>query len=732
MARPGGARPRQSPKRAAAGYLRLPGGAGPSFGILDARETCDSKKGGSIRRALPSTGAATPFGAQTVEVGSPVATKSHARTATVSAASGRTASTASAVVNLCHSEVDCGELAGFADSGLGVAEDLWEYVWERVEGLRATTASLSSSVARSFNPPEWKPARVWTTPPPRDPTLHEKASRPEDTLPLVPVTKRRRILGKHAPELAIVVYKKRLSWKQPPSYFVHGEPTSKSTTATRGHYDTLGVGRSATAGEISAAYRRKALETHPDKGGDPADFCRVVAAFEELADERRRAAYDRTLVLFGRKDGNKEVASPPKTATPPGRRSTCGKPSEQAASVSECQPSLQHYGLTRITLIRLLASKPETWPKQLAVLQDGTLALLRELASTVAETTARGVASSASDWAIQRDTFDQNPANSAMHSGCITRHKNGLRVVVTWAALSVSTGFTKSLAQAVDWQVALLWVRGIAQARLRHNGRRHGAVAMSATAKLGRVTSAPSISWAMPQRRDQGTPPRGRRNTAAQLVVSKFLTSPSTALSFQTPPKKVCVESASRADSGEHDSNDAADPLTELEWAQLLEAEPSLELLFTAVVELCGSRGQKKVKVSGPPVQDLRTALGFRRRFLAAAAVPRKFEEALRKEKRDADKEATQFKRSQRGNERRLLAAVTKELNCRISAGNRHVQAPGRRGQRTAGVTSTSASKKRRADVSTDVLVAETALVPNGRSLIIPHSLIIHREMETT
>lgn len=43
----------------------------------------------------------------------------------------------------------------------------------------------------------------------------------------------------------------------------------------------LGVGREVTAEELKAAYRRRALETHPDHGGDEVAFRRVVRAYEE-------------------------------------------------------------------------------------------------------------------------------------------------------------------------------------------------------------------------------------------------------------------------------------------------------------------------------------------------------------------------------------------------------------------------------------------------------------------
>ncbi|MBI4953670.1 MAG: J domain-containing protein, partial [Myxococcales bacterium] len=42
----------------------------------------------------------------------------------------------------------------------------------------------------------------------------------------------------------------------------------------------LGVARDATAEELKRAFRKRALETHPDRGGDAAAFRRVQAAYE--------------------------------------------------------------------------------------------------------------------------------------------------------------------------------------------------------------------------------------------------------------------------------------------------------------------------------------------------------------------------------------------------------------------------------------------------------------------
>lgn len=60
------------------------------------------------------------------------------------------------------------------------------------------------------------------------------------------------------------------------------------------HYEALGVKDDATPGEIKKAYRAKAREKHPDKGGDDLEFAEVAAAYEVLSDPERRLLYDAT------------------------------------------------------------------------------------------------------------------------------------------------------------------------------------------------------------------------------------------------------------------------------------------------------------------------------------------------------------------------------------------------------------------------------------------------------
>ncbi|CAE8682577.1 unnamed protein product [Polarella glacialis] len=63
-------------------------------------------------------------------------------------------------------------------------------------------------------------------------------------------------------------------------------------------YGALGIDESASESDVRSAYRRRALATHPDKGGEAEVFRLVVEAFELLADPSRRLAYDQKLRLL--------------------------------------------------------------------------------------------------------------------------------------------------------------------------------------------------------------------------------------------------------------------------------------------------------------------------------------------------------------------------------------------------------------------------------------------------
>jgi molecular chaperone DnaJ len=62
------------------------------------------------------------------------------------------------------------------------------------------------------------------------------------------------------------------------------------------YYDILGIGKNATAAEVKKAYRKKAIEYHPDKNPGDAKaeemFKKAAEAYEVLSDPNKRSRYD--------------------------------------------------------------------------------------------------------------------------------------------------------------------------------------------------------------------------------------------------------------------------------------------------------------------------------------------------------------------------------------------------------------------------------------------------------
>jgi molecular chaperone DnaJ len=62
--------------------------------------------------------------------------------------------------------------------------------------------------------------------------------------------------------------------------------------AKRDYYEVLGVKKDASADEVKKAFRKAAIEHHPDRGGNEEKFKEINEAYEVLKDTEKRKRYD--------------------------------------------------------------------------------------------------------------------------------------------------------------------------------------------------------------------------------------------------------------------------------------------------------------------------------------------------------------------------------------------------------------------------------------------------------
>jgi DnaJ-class molecular chaperone len=57
-------------------------------------------------------------------------------------------------------------------------------------------------------------------------------------------------------------------------------------------YDVLGVSQDCSKDDLKRAYKKMAVQHHPDKGGDPEKFKEIANAYDVLMDDQKRQMYD--------------------------------------------------------------------------------------------------------------------------------------------------------------------------------------------------------------------------------------------------------------------------------------------------------------------------------------------------------------------------------------------------------------------------------------------------------
>lgn len=78
---------------------------------------------------------------------------------------------------------------------------------------------------------------------------------------------------------------------------------SESDASALSPYDVLGLKPGADVASARDAFKRLALQTHPDKGGDAAAFARLKSAFETITDPAKLQLWQRS------QDGGSRVSA---------------------------------------------------------------------------------------------------------------------------------------------------------------------------------------------------------------------------------------------------------------------------------------------------------------------------------------------------------------------------------------------------------------------------------------
>jgi len=231
----------------------------------------------------------------------------------------------------------------------------------------------------------------------------------------------------------------------------------------RNLYATLGILRTCSDLEIRAAYKRRALETHPDKGGSHNSFLKVIQAFTALSDPVERAKYDANLKLRQDSDG---TTLPPAERCPKARKpSSPAKPQKKVptkrspeafASPAPEAPASEAKAIWQ----RWLDAPEEEW-------EDKFGSITYRMSSKVLEIGKLSFKVSQSG-----ETPKRKPGRKRLRSILDVPHKNAARTrrmqkhirkvgsdnfhcIMCFRYLEVGTSSSHSLEEAIDWHICL-------------------------------------------------------------------------------------------------------------------------------------------------------------------------------------------------------------------------------------------------------------------------------------
>eukprot|EP00747_Dinoflagellata_sp_TGD_P211610 gnl/TRDRNA2_/TRDRNA2_84834_c0_seq1.p1 gnl/TRDRNA2_/TRDRNA2_84834_c0~~gnl/TRDRNA2_/TRDRNA2_84834_c0_seq1.p1 ORF type:complete len:426 (-),score=65.67 gnl/TRDRNA2_/TRDRNA2_84834_c0_seq1:692-1930(-) len=218
-----------------------------------------------------------------------------------------------------------------------------------------------------------------------------------------------------------------------------------AAAAAQGYYDILQIPRSANVAQIREAFRRRAMQTHPDKQGRLEDFNAVVQACTVLSDEKMRADYEDDLDKKASRDGE-------------------GWEAPSLTDDAEMSERSLRWAARQVHTM-LLEAPQESWPDQISELDDQELAALH---SWLMKSRSKFINESANEGGRKR----KGRPSQAKKLKCIMRISGGYRVQLTWSTLTVTTRSTTSEDLAIRWHIALSYMRRLAQVRLSRQGEK--------------------------------------------------------------------------------------------------------------------------------------------------------------------------------------------------------------------------------------------------------------------
>eukprot|EP00929_Paragymnodinium_shiwhaense_P007349 TRINITY_DN111254_c0_g1_i1.p1 TRINITY_DN111254_c0_g1~~TRINITY_DN111254_c0_g1_i1.p1 ORF type:complete len:1043 (+),score=231.29 TRINITY_DN111254_c0_g1_i1:87-3215(+) len=280
-----------------------------------------------------------------------------------------------------------------------------------------------------------------------------------------------------------------------------GSAATEEQTAwvPRGHYDVLRITKKATQQQVHSAYRRRALITHPDKGGDAEAFQRVVQAFEVLSDPTARWEYDYNCNFEDITDGLPDDQMPvdaapgtPAAGTPAAGTAAPGTPGLRSRAIprtpapwtnaqglprtpAPATPGVAAPQSDRIILGRarcahlLLLGDEYIWKQYEQKKKLDTYSLCLEYSDAlllVLVDLLRGKSPSGETSRCDDDNMEDKKDQRKVAEG-IYSHKDRYFVQVTWENFRLRSQLTPSLMEALNWQINMTQLRHRCQFRLK-------------------------------------------------------------------------------------------------------------------------------------------------------------------------------------------------------------------------------------------------------------------------